>query len=408
MSSSKQSIISVKNVSKSFVLPHEKRLSLKSRVIHPLARGKSETQQALNNINFDVHKGEFFGIVGRNGSGKSTLLKLLAGIYRPTVGTIDVRGGLVPFIELGVGFNMELSGRDNVYLNGALLGFSRSEIDGMYDGIFEFAELERFQDQKLKNYSSGMQVRLAFSIAIRAHADILLIDEVLAVGDANFQRKCYEYFKEIKNSDTTVLFVSHDSASVQRFCDRAILIEKGDLVYEGKPEDVVNSYINLNVDLREKKESASLQKKVRKVTTEFAELSSLQVLDEAGKERSTFKPYEKIVIKVSGTARSPLQDPVVRVAAKGDGDALALFTLSTSKENIRLGKIKKGQSFSVSFVLENRYHDTNLVLGSTLFDAKEREMYASLPKAAKFSTFGWSTELVGSTYPLSSVDFVVE
>jgi len=178
------------------------------------------------------------GVVGRNGSGKSTLLKLLSGIYTPTKGSITVKGKLTPFIELGVGFNPELSGRDNVYLNGALLGFSRAEMGEKYDEIVAFSELERFMDQKLKNYSSGMQVRLAFSIAIQTNTDILVLDEVLAVGDEAFQRKCFDYFKQIKAQKKTVILVTHDMASVRRFCNRAIMIDNGKVVADGQPEEV--------------------------------------------------------------------------------------------------------------------------------------------------------------------------
>jgi len=190
-----ENAVTVRNVSKNFRLPQERANSVKSlfTTIFKKRNRVIKTQKALKNISFEVKKGEFFGIVGRNGSGKSTMLKMLAGIYQPTSGTLEVEGKLVPFIELGVGFNPELTGRQNVYLNGALLGFSEKEIRDQYEDIVSFAELEQFMDQKLKNYSSGMQVRLAFSMAVRAKADILLIDEVLAVGDADFQRKCFEY-----------------------------------------------------------------------------------------------------------------------------------------------------------------------------------------------------------------------
>ena len=181
MSQKDEVAIKVSHVSKSFKLPHEKSNSVKSIVVNPLKKRTYERQEVLKDINFEIKKGEFFGIVGRNGSGKSTLLKLLAGIYSPDKGSIQVNGKLTPFIELGVGFNPELTGRENVFLNGALLGFNRKEMSTMYDEIVEFAELEKFMDQKLKNYSSGMQVRLAFSIAIRAKSDILILDEVLAV-----------------------------------------------------------------------------------------------------------------------------------------------------------------------------------------------------------------------------------
>ncbi len=242
--------IKVNNVSKDFILPHEKVNSLKGAFTSlPKRKNKTrEVQHALHDINFEVKKGEFFGIVGRNGSGKSTLLKILAGIYQPTKGSIKIEGKLVPFIELGVGFNGELTGRENVYLNGAMLGFSVTEIDDMYNDIVDFAELERFMDQKLKNYSSGMQVRLAFSLATRAKADVLLVDEVLAVGDAAFQRKCFEYFKELKADKRTVIFVTHDMSAVREYCDRAMLIDESRMQHMGEPQDIAKEYALLFMD----------------------------------------------------------------------------------------------------------------------------------------------------------------
>lgn len=235
--------ISVQNVSKSFKLPHEKQSTIKGAFVN-MFNGKRtyEKQQVLRDISFDIKKGEFFGIVGRNGSGKSTLLKLISQIYTPDSGAITVNGKLTPFIELGVGFNPELSGRDNVYLNGALLGFSRDEMEDMYDEIIDFAELEKFMDQKLKNYSSGMQVRLAFSIAIRANTDILVLDEVLAVGDEAFQRKCNDYFQKIKKENKTVVLVTHSMENIRKYCDRAIMIHDGSSIIEGDPDTVANEY----------------------------------------------------------------------------------------------------------------------------------------------------------------------
>lgn len=237
--------ISTQGLSKSFRLPTERAWGLKQAFFNRLRGIKGyKDQQVLNNINLEIKKGEFVGIVGRNGSGKSTLLKLLAGIYYPSAGEIVINGNLVPFIELGVGFNMELSGRENVYLNGAILGFSNAEIDAMYDDIVKFAELGDFMDQKLKNYSSGMQVRLAFSIAIRAKGDILILDEVLAVGDAEFQKKCNDYFESL-HSKQTVILVTHSMENVKKFCDRAIMIEGGKIACEGKPEKVAKAYESL-------------------------------------------------------------------------------------------------------------------------------------------------------------------
>lgn len=246
MSKGKSEIaISVSNVHKSFKLPTEKAWGLKQAIFNRLKGIKGYTeQQVLRGVSFDVKKGEFLGIVGRNGSGKSTLLKVISEIYYPEKGRVKINGVLIPFIELGVGFNPELTGRENVYLNGALLGFSNEQMKAMYDEIVDFAELRDFMDQKLKNYSSGMQVRLAFSIAIRAQGDILVLDEVLAVGDAEFQKKCNDYFKSLHGNQTVVL-VTHSMENVTKFCDRAILLEQGKIACEGDPKMVAEAYKDL-------------------------------------------------------------------------------------------------------------------------------------------------------------------
>ena len=250
MSSNKHPAISVQNVSKDFKLRDNRKETLKSKLISKVKNDKESltVQSVLHNVSLDINEGEFFGIVGRNGSGKSTLLKLLAGIYQPTKGKVGVRGRLVPFIELGVGFNPELSGRDNVYLNGAMLGFSEAEIDQMYEDIVDFAELEQHMDKRLKNYSSGMQVRLAFSMAVRADADVLLIDEVLAVGDSDFQRKCFSYFKKLKREKKTVVFVTHDMSAVREYCDRAVVIDQGEITHIGTPNDIAAEYEKLFIN----------------------------------------------------------------------------------------------------------------------------------------------------------------
>jgi ABC-2 type transport system ATP-binding protein len=239
-----KTVVKVDNLHKSFKLPTEKASSIKQAFVNWAkgVRGYTE-QEVLKGISFAVEKGDFFGIVGRNGSGKSTLLKLLSQIYVPDSGDITITGSLVSFIELGVGFNSELTGHDNVYLNGALLGFSSAEVDAMYDDIVDFAELHDFMNQKLKNYSSGMQVRLAFSCAIRAKSDILILDEVLAVGDEAFQRKCNDYFDAIsKDQNQTVLLVTHDMESVRRYCNKAVLIKDGVIAVSGAPRDVADQY----------------------------------------------------------------------------------------------------------------------------------------------------------------------
>ena len=242
-----QKAIDVRHLSKRFRI-HRRENNLKRLVIDILKghRKKATKLQVLDDISLSVKSGEFLGIIGRNGSGKSTLLKILAGVYVPDSGAVEVNGQLTPFIELGVGFNPELTGRDNIFLNGALLGFSHREMEEMYDDIVEFAELEEFMDEKLNNYSSGMQVRLAFSIAIRVNSDILLIDEVLAVGDAKFQKKCYDLFKKFKKDGKTIVFVSHAMSQVKQFCDRVLVINSGKLIFNGNPNKAAKVYDKLN------------------------------------------------------------------------------------------------------------------------------------------------------------------
>lgn len=239
----KKIAVKVDHVSKFFKLPVESTQSLRTALVNRFKGIKGyKEQHVLKDIDFEVEEGDFFGIVGRNGSGKSTLLKIISKIYVPEQGTVTVNGKMVSFIELGVGFNPELTGRENVYMNGAMLGFTTAEVDAMYDEIVEFAELEDFMNQKLKNYSSGMQVRLAFSVAIKAQGDVLILDEVLAVGDEAFQRKCNDYFMERKKSGKTTILVTHDMGAVKKYCNKAILIENGYIKAKGEPRDVANQY----------------------------------------------------------------------------------------------------------------------------------------------------------------------
>lgn len=239
----KQIAVKVDHVSKFFKLPTEATNSLRTAMVNRFKGIKGyKEQHVLNDISFEVEKGDFFGILGRNGSGKSTLLKIISEIYVPEKGSVTINGKLVSFIELGVGFNPELTGRENVYMNGAMLGFSTAEINAMYDDIVDFAELHDFMNQKLKNYSSGMQVRLAFSVAIKAQGDILILDEVLAVGDEAFQRKCNDYFQERKKSGKTTILVTHDMGAVKKYCNKAVLIENGLVKAIGSPENVANQY----------------------------------------------------------------------------------------------------------------------------------------------------------------------
>lgn len=285
----------VKNLRKDFILPHSKNNSVKHVLVNVFSRNIKSTQHVLRDISFEVQKGDFFGIVGRNGSGKSTLLKILAGVYSPTEGAADLNGTLTPFIELGVGFNPELSGRDNVFLNGALLGFTRKQMEQMYDDIVEFAELGRFMDQKLKNYSSGMQVRLAFSIAIKAKNEILIFDEVLAVGDEAFQRKCLDVFEKYKAEGQTVILVTHDMDTVRKFCNRALLISEGEIIEIGDPQKVANKYSELNqkqIDKETGRDNANVAK------ANGAKYLRAKILNVDGRSAQTFKTGDSVRVVI--------------------------------------------------------------------------------------------------------------
>lgn len=331
--------VSLTNVNKVFKLPHERKDTVKSLFIN-IFRNKTtyEKQHVLRDITFEVKKGEFFGIVGRNGSGKSTLLKVLAEIYQPNSGEVNVSGTLTSFIELGIGFNPELTGRENVYLNGAILGLTRKEVDKKYDEVVSFAELEKFMDQKLKNYSSGMQVRLAFSIAIQAHNDILLIDEVLAVGDADFQKKCATVFKEIKNSEKTVIFVSHDMSAIKEYCDKAMLIEGGQIISFGDTEKVANDYTQLfNKDVGEVSREAGRWGDMQGVISN----ASIKVNPNTLEIKYLFSA-KKIDIK------NPILGLIVRDAANNH-----LFDTNTKWKKINTKDIKKGNSIELTWTIPN-------------------------------------------------------
>jgi ABC-2 type transport system ATP-binding protein len=239
-------VIEARGVEKTFRIPDRKVDTLKERVLHPLARGGHRDLHALRGVSFDVRRGEFFGIVGRNGSGKSTLLKIMSSIYRADGGSVRIAGRLAPFIELGVGFNPELTSRENVVLGGVMMGLGRREAQRRHDAVIDFAELREFTDLKLKNYSSGMMVRLAFAVMVEADADIMLVDEVLAVGDAAFAQKCMDVFRERRRAGRTLVLVTHDMATVQGLCDRAVLLHDGELRYAGDPEEAALRYYRLN------------------------------------------------------------------------------------------------------------------------------------------------------------------
>ena len=330
--------IKVEKVSKTFKLPHEKNSSIKGSVVNVFNKKKGyELQKALDDVSFEVKKGEFFGIVGRNGSGKSTLLKLLAGIYSPTTGNIQVNGKLTPFIELGVGFNPELTGRENVYLNGALLGFNRKKMNSMYKDIVDFAEIEKFMDQKLKNYSSGMQVRLAFSIAVKAKSDILIFDEVLAVGDEAFQQKCLRIFEEYREEGQTVILVTHDMSSVRNLCTRAMLIDGGEIKYIGAVDKVADMYSKIN-------SQASSAPKILQNNSSHKKNKVFNV--KVKNNKHIYKPSEELLLDIDWSHNITNEEAVIGVAIIGS-DGTYIFGSNTRGLELKRNKVKHAISLDL-------------------------------------------------------------
>ncbi|KKP68374.1 MAG: ABC transporter-related protein [Candidatus Moranbacteria bacterium GW2011_GWE1_35_17] len=345
--------ISVKNVSKTFRIPHEKITSVKG---------------AVTSLFKSVKKGEFFGIIGRNGSGKSTLLKILAGIYQADsikyaksgaeqFHGVKVNGMISPFLELGIGFNPELSGRDNVYLNATVLGMTKKQIDAKFDDIVKFSELERFIDQKLKNYSSGMQVRLAFSVSIHANRDILLMDEVLAVGDTNFQSKCLEEFNKYREMGRTVIIVTHDISVVERYCSRAMLLRNGKIVKFGKADEVANEYLLNNMIDEEKRTLEILNNKKEEQDRDIskknkiAEVKKISFMDIKESIKSTFKGGEIIKISVVYNIFREINNPIYGITILNDRKD-RVFVTNTERKNILTGAVKEG-TVEVIFSIKN-------------------------------------------------------
>lgn len=374
-------VVKVEGVKKNFSLPHENNSSVKDVFLNSLNLKKdskgSEEVKILKGLDFEIKEGEFFGIVGRNGSGKSTLLKILAGIYQPTSGRVITKGRIVPFIELGVGFNGELSGRENVYLNGALLGFSDDKIQEKYQKIVEFAELEKFMDQKLKNYSSGMQVRLAFSIAtVLAESDILLVDEVLAVGDASFQKKCYDFFNKIKKEGKTVIFVSHDMSAIRTYCDRAVLIEKGGIVSEGSPDVVANEYTQLFIREGQKKNGVrgsevSLEERWGDEVIRFTKVNVRK------------DPDVGLTIQFSVKAKEDIKIPIFGFSIKNQY-GVQLVGNNSERLGIEIAEIKKNKTYNFEWSLDDQFNSGKYYVDCTAAYNQPDNVGDRWPESANF------------------------
>lgn len=422
-----QIAISVKNVSKQFSIPHEKISSIKIAFINLFKKNTYETFYALKDVSFEVKKGEFFGILGRNGSGKSTLLKILAGVYTADNGHTMAHGLISPFLELGIGFNPELSGRDNIYLNATVLGLTEKEIDEKFDSIVAFSELERFIDQKIKNYSSGMQVRLAFAVSIHANRDILLMDEVLAVGDANFQAKCLREFVRYKEQGKTVILVTHDIGTVQRYCDRAMLLRNGEIAMIGSAEEVGNEYIYQNMSDEEKRiikeqnqarlkaekdmaqaqieaeklKGKALEEEKARLETErqrqaeeqkrleeerknkVAEITGVEFLDKEGKVKNVFETGEDLSVRVYFKQRNKAEILNFGIAIHNQEDNY-IFGINTILDRVDTRKYLKDGYFQVNY--NNLSLKTNsYYIKAGIFGKNDLEIYDFLYKSNPFN-----------------------
>jgi ABC-type polysaccharide/polyol phosphate transport system ATPase subunit len=370
----------VDGVAKAFDIPHERAHTLKERALHPFRRPGSDRLEALRDVSFSVGSGEFFGIVGRNGSGKSTLLKCLAGIYATDHGEIRMAGRISTFIELGVGFNPDLAARDNIVMNAIMLGLSPAEARARVDRVIEFAELEEFAELKLKNYSSGMHVRLAFSVMIQVDADILLIDEVLAVGDASFQQKCFDVFHRMRAEGKTILFVTHDMAAVERFCHRAMLLERGDVVEIGEPHAVAARYLELSFgrDLERARDALELPDRAGDGR---ARVEEMWVEDREGDRKTVVMQGDRCVFKARVRFHAAVADPSFAVAWVNEWHQNH-FVVNTAVEHERTGRFEAGEEvvFSVAFdnLLAPGRYDLSVLLahhgsGTDIIDRWERQ-----------------------------------
>jgi ABC-type polysaccharide/polyol phosphate transport system ATPase subunit len=350
--------LAAEGVNKIFKIPEERSHTLKERALHPLRRSRHEVLHALKDISFAVPPGEFFGIVGRNGSGKSTLLKCLAGIYRADAGQIWCNGRMSTFIELGVGFNQDLAAYDNVALNGIMLGLSPREARARFERVIEFAELEEFTDLKLKNYSSGMSVRLAFSVAIQVDAEILLIDEVLAVGDAAFQQKCFDVFNRMREEGRTIIFVTHDMSAVTRFCHRAMLIERGEIVTIGDPADVADRYLEIAFGRAAGYADDDIGS--TRMGDGTARISDVWLGDDPAERRAMAPQSEPLTLKVLVKFNADVLDPALSMTLLNE-QRQPVVVATTAELHERTGSFSAGDHALFSFSFHNmlapgRYH----------------------------------------------------
>ena len=348
----KSVVIAVQNVSKVYHLyshPFD-------RVLGALALSRRQKAEfwALRNINLRVEKGEVFAILGPNGSGKSTLLQVISGILQPTSGRVLCSGRVAALLELGAGFNPEFSGRENVYLNGEILGLSRTELDGVFPRIEAFAEIGQFIDRPVKEYSSGMYVRLAFSTAIHVDPEVLIVDEALAVGDAIFASRCVQKFEELRKKNVTVLLVSHDLSLIKRLADRAAFMLDGRIVMQGSPKDAVNQYVGFVLDREgagrlEKTAPSSISDKTSFRHGDGASrIEDVRILNSIGESCHAFRPGETIVLRIRAVFQKPVSNPVLGVLIR-NRIGMDIYGTNTRLEGAGMGDFEPGEEIEVEF-----------------------------------------------------------
>jgi ABC-type polysaccharide/polyol phosphate transport system ATPase subunit len=385
--------IRVRGLQKSFRIPDHRVHTLKERALHPLRRTHFRGLQALCDIDFEVHQGEFFGIVGRNGSGKSTLLKCVAGIYKADAGTIHIAGRLAPFIELGVGFNPDLPARDNVMINAVMMGLTPAEARARFDEIIAFGELERFVDQKLKNYSSGMQVRLAFSVMVHTDPDVMLIDEVLAVGDAAFQQKCIDVFYRLRSEGKTIVLVTHAMSLVEQFCHRAMMISGGHIAQLGDPAEVARAYLSDNFrsigsDLRDHPSGEEVR------------LVDAWVTEAHDQRADTVAFGDQMHLHVALEALAPIRAPGIAMWVTNE-DGVRIFSAGAREDGEAISDLEPGERIEFSIGAENRLSSGRYYIGCAVVRGSAGlEVLLFQDRAADFVSYG--AELQG----LIAIDYV--
>ena len=374
-------VIEVNNITKNFKIPIERRTQLKDYFIHPFRKAKYRSFTALENVSFSVTEGEFLGIIGRNGSGKSTLLKIISNIYIPNKGDIVVQGKLIPFLELGVGFNPELTAKDNIYLNGVILGLTREQIKSKYSAIIEFSELQGFEETQLKNFSSGMQVRLAFSIAIQAEGDIYLLDEVLAVGDLSFQQKCFDMFRKLKKQGKTIVFVSHSMGAIEEFCDRVILLEKGLMKDEGKAFGVLQKYNEISFNRIEKNDEINKNDKFK-----------VKLFNSKNEEVSIFKSADTMKIVLEYKLESKIQNPSIEfIITRDDG---TVITSASSYNKFNIDQIEG--SGRVQFEIDSlNFISSEYFISLVIYNKDLTEQIISVERIKNFKVFSSNNNIKG-------------